>query len=251
VNQELARRLSTAMGGADPVGKIVGLTLGHYVKMEANLQRVEIAGVIRTERVGDLYEPEMPIAYSPLLQEPERNIRLIVRTRGDASAVVPAMREVVRQIDPRLPLGAVRTMRQVKERSFTGTTQSAWVIGAFAVLAALLAAFGLYGVLAQAVAQQRREIGIRMALGAGPRAIVFQVLRRAGAMVAVGLVLGLAGAVALTGLMKSLLFQVSALDPAALMGACAAMTLVGLLATLLPANRAARVDPVTTLREEG
>jgi putative ABC transport system permease protein len=110
---------------------------------------------------------------------------------------------------------------------------------------------GLYGVLAQAVTQQRREIGIRMALGAGPRAIVFEVLRSAGAMVAVGLALGLAGAVALTGLMKSLLFQVSALDPAAFAAACAAMMLVGLLATVLPANRAARVDPVTTLREEG
>ncbi len=251
VNQELARRLSTVMGGADPVGKIVGLTLGSYGKMIAGLERVQIAGVIRTERVGNLYEPERPIAYSPLLQEPDRNIRLIVRTRGDSPAVIPAVREAVRQIDPRLPLGVVRTMQQVKERSFTGTTQSAWVIGAFAVVAALLAAFGLYGVLAQAVMQQRREIGIRMALGAGPRAIVFQVLRSAGAMVAVGLVLGLAGAVALTGLMQSLLFQVSALDPGAFVAACAAMTLVGLLATLLPANRAARVDPVRTLREEG
>jgi putative ABC transport system permease protein len=219
--------------------------------MVAGLERVQIAGVIRTEPVGNLYEPERPIAYSPLMQEPDRNIRLIVRTRGDAAAVLPGVREAVRQVDPRLPLGAVRTMRQVKERSFTGTTQSAWVIGAFAMAAALLAAFGLYGVLAQAVTRQRREIGIRMALGAGPRAIVFQVLRSAGAMVAVGLVLGLAGAVALTGLMNSLLFHVSALDPAAFAAACAAMALVGLVATLFPANRAARVDPITTLREEG
>ncbi len=90
-----------------------------------------------------------------------------------------------------------------------------------------------------------------MALGAGPRAIVVEVMRSAGAMVAVGLSLGVAGAMALTGLMKSLLFQVSALDPAAFVAASVAMTLVGFLATLVPANRAARVDPVTTLRADG
>ncbi len=251
VNQELARRLSAAMGGADPVGKIVGLSLGGYVKMVANLERVQVAGVIRTERVGSLYQPEMPIAYSPLLQEPERNIRLIVRTRGDAPAMTASIREAVRQIDPRLPLGAMRTMQQVKERNFTSATQSGCVIGAFAAMAALLAAFGLYGVLGQAVTQQRREIGIRIALGARPRTIVIRVLRSAAAMVSLGLAIGLAGALALTGFMKSLLFGVSALDPAAFVTACGSMALVAILATFVPAYRAARVDPITTLREEG
>jgi ABC-type antimicrobial peptide transport system permease subunit len=142
-------------------------------------------------------------------------------------------------------------MRQVKARSFTDTRQSAWVVGAFAIVAALLAAFGLYGVLAQTVTQQRREFGIRMALGAGPREIVSGVLRKAAAMIAVGLAAGLAGAFALTSLMKTLLFQVPALDPVAFVIACASMLLVGLLAVLVPASRASRVDPVTTLREEG
>jgi len=139
----------------------------------------------------------------------------------------------------------------VKEQNFTDTTQSAWAIGAFATVAALLAAFGLYGVLAQAVTQQRREIGIRMALGARPRNIVSGVVRNAAVMVLLGLAIGLAGAIALTGAMKGLLFHVSVLDPAAFATACASMILVGLVAVSLPAARAAHVDPVTTLREDG
>jgi putative ABC transport system permease protein len=251
VNQELARRLSAALGVADPVGKVAHLSLGDYVKTSAELADVQIVGVIRSERVGNFHDPDRPIVYVPMAQMPRREISLIVRTRGAVSAVMPGVREAVRQIDPRLPLGPVSTMQQVKERTFTDTKQSTWVIGAFAIVAALLAAFGLYGVLAQTVTQRRREIGIRMALGAGRREIVSEVLRNAAAMVAVGLTIGLAGAFALTSLMKSLLFQVSALDPIAFVIACASMTLVGLVAVFLPANRAASVDPVTTLRDEG
>ena len=143
------------------------------------------------------------------------------------------------------------TLREIKERSFIDTTQSAWLTGVFAALAALLAACGLYGVLAQSVAQQRRETGIRIALGAAPRTILSGVVRNAMGLVAVGLAIGLAGAFALTGVMRSLLFQVPALDPFAFAIACASMTLVGLAAVLVPASRAARVDPVTSLREEG
>jgi putative ABC transport system permease protein len=115
----------------------------------------------------------------------------------------------------------------------------------------LLAAIGLYGVVSHAVTQQRREIGIRMALGARPVDVLSKVLRNALAMVTVGLMLGLLGALALTRVMKGLLFEVSPLDPPALAGACVSMVLIGLVAGFLPANRAARVDPVTTLRDEG
>jgi ABC-type antimicrobial peptide transport system permease subunit len=185
-----------------------------------------------------------------MAQQPGHSAQLIVRSRGDVSAVMSGVRETIRQIDAHLALGTISTMRQVKARSFTDTTQSAWVIGAFAIVAALLAAFGLYGVLAQSVTQQRREIGIRMALGAGPREIVSGVLRNAASMITVGLTAGLAGAFALTSLMKTLLFQVSALDPVAFVIACASISLVGLLAVFVPASRATRVDPVATLREE-
>ena len=251
VNQELATRVAQALGVADPVGKVIGISHGFYVELKAALTQFQIVGVIRSERIGDFHDPGRPVVYVPLAQMPQQRLNLIVRTRGEATAVVPGIREAVRQVDPRLPLGAVATMEQVKQRSFTDSRQSAWVIGAFALVAALLAAFGLYGVLAQTVTQRRREIGIRMALGAGPREIVSQVLRNALAMVVVGLAIGLAGAFALTSAMQTLLFQVSALDPLAFIIACTSMTLVALLAVFLPATRAVRVDPVTTLRDEG
>ena len=114
-----------------------------------------------------------------------------------------------------------------------------------------MAALGLYGVLAHAVTEQRREIGIRMAMGARPGDVVSHTLRSALAMLLVGLAVGLAGAFALTWALKSLLFEVSALDPVALVLACVLMTLVGILAALIPASRAAGVDPMTVLRDEG
>jgi len=157
----------------------------------------------------------------------------------------------VRQIDPHLPLGEVRTMEQVKERSILWEKQPTWVVGAFAGVAAVMAALGLYGVLAHAVTQQHREIGIRMALGARPGDVVSHTLRSALSMVIVGLAVGLAGAFALTRVLKSLLFEVSALDPVALALACVLMTLIGILAAWIPASRAARVDPMTVLRDEG
>ena len=142
-------------------------------------------------------------------------------------------------------------MEQVKERSMLWAKQPTWVVGAFAGVAALLAALGLYGVLAHTVTQQRREIGIRMALGARPGDVLSHVLRSAFSMLIVGLAVGLAGAFALTRVLKSLLFQVSPLDPAAVAVACVLMALVGILAAWIPASRAARVDPMTVLRDEG
>jgi putative ABC transport system permease protein len=157
----------------------------------------------------------------------------------------------VRQIDPNLPLGDVRTMQQIVDRTLTGARQPAWIIGAFAAVAALLAALGLYGVLSHSVTQQRREIGIRMALGARSRDVLSHVLRSALSMITLGLVLGLLGAFALTRVMESLLFQVSPLDPLALGVACVAMISIGLLAGFLPARRATRVNPIAVLRDEG
>ena len=176
-------------------------------------ENVEIVGVIRNERVQDLQTPVPEVVYVSLAQAPRRELKLIVRTRGDAAAVMPGIREAVRQIDPHLPLGDVRTMKQIQERSLAGASDPTWVIGAFAGIAALLAALGLYGVLSHAVNQQRREIGIRMALGARAGDVLSQVLRQALGMIVVGLAAGLLGALALTRVMRTLLFEVSALDP--------------------------------------
>jgi putative ABC transport system permease protein len=212
---------------------------------------VEIVGVIRSERTSELQATQRQVAYVPLAQVPQRDINLVVRTQIDPMAVMSDIRQAVRRVDANLALAEVRTMEQVKEQSMLWAKQPTWVVGAFAGVAALMAALGLYGVLAHTVTQQRREIGIRMALGARPGDVVSHTLRNALSMLLVGLGVGLAGSFALTRALKSLLFEVSALDPAALAVACVLMTLVGILAALIPASRAAGVDPMTVLRDEG
>jgi putative ABC transport system permease protein len=255
VNEALARRLAEKFGISDPaqtVGRIVRLANPMYENrgQTGAVGDVEIIGMIRNERVRELEAPMQDVVYVALLQSPRREIKLIVRTRREPAAAMPSIREAVRQIDPRLPLGDVRTMAQVKELTLSPKTQPAWIIGAFAGIAALLASLGLYGVLSHAVNQGRREIGIRMALGARAADVLAHVLRNAAWMVLVGLAIGLAGSLALTRVMKSLLFEVSALDPIAFTLAAVSMAGVGLFAALVPATRASRVDPVTALRSE-
>jgi putative ABC transport system permease protein len=251
INEDLASQLREQFDMADPVGQIVDISTPNYLNSDGSQQPAEIVGVVRNERTGALDAEAERVTYVPLAQVPRLDVKLVVRTQREPTAVLPGIREAVRQIDPNLPLGDVRTMEQIRERSLTGAKQPAWVIGAFALVAALLAALGLYGVLSHAVTQQRREIGIRMALGARSQDVLAHVLRGAMSMVAVGLVLGLAGAFALTRVIESLLFEVSVLDPAAIGVACVAMALVGLLAALLPAGRAASVQPMAVLRDEG
>jgi putative ABC transport system permease protein len=251
INQELATHLSSDLGVANPVGRIVSIAMPGYGSIPESRVKVQIVGVIRSEHTSELQEKQRRIAYMPLAQVPQQDISLVVRTQIDPLALISGIREAVRVVDPHLALADVRTMEQVKEQSIVWAKQPTWVLGAFAGVAVLMAAMGLYGVLAHAVTQQRREIGIRMALGARPGDVVAHTLRSAFSMLLVGLAVGLAGAFALTRALKSLLFNVSALDPAALAVACVLMTIVGILATLIPATRAAGVDPVTVLRDEG
>jgi predicted permease len=253
VNEGLARKIAEKMGIADPahiVGRLVRVTSPMYENrgQSGKTENAEIVGMIRSERVSELDAPLADVLYVALLQAPRREIKLIVQTRSNPADAMPAIRAAIAELDPRLPLGDVRTMAQVKQSTLSARTEPAWIIGAFAGIAALLAALGLYGVLSHAVNQRRREIGIRMALGAGARDVLSNVLRNAVAMVSIGLVLGLAGAFALKSVVSSLLFEVSALDPVAFGIAAFAMLAVGLFAALVPATRASRVDPVTALR---
>ena len=251
INQETARQLAGKFAMANPVGRVVSTSLPGYGPIPESQADPEIVGVIRNERTGGLQAPIEPVIYVPLAQHPRQEVKLVVSTRSDPQAAMPGIREAVRQVDPHLPLGEVRTMQQVKEHSMLWAKQPTWVLGAFAGVAALMAALGLYGVLAHSITEQRREIGIRMALGARPGDVVSHTLRSALSMLLVGLGAGLAGAFALTRALKSLLFQVSALDPAALAVACVLMTAIGILAAWIPASRAAAVDPMTVLRDEG
>jgi predicted permease len=251
INQEVAGQLSKTFGIANPVGRTVGIWVPGYGRIPESLVNLQIVGVIRSERTAGLHAPPELVVYVPLAQAPRQDVNLVVRTRTEPAAAMPGIRQAVREIDANLPLSDVMTMEEVKEHSMLWARQPTWVVGAFAGVGALLAAFGFYGVLAHAVTQQRREIGIRMALGARSADVLSHILRSAFSMLVVGFAGGLAGAFALTRVLKSLLFQVSALDPAALAVACVLMAVVGMLAALIPASRAVRVDPMTVLRDEG
>ena len=204
-----------------------------------------IVGIVGNERVqADLRAPADEVAYVPIAQAPRMWVKLAVRTHADAAAIVPAVREAVRQVDDRLALADVRTMEQIWSGSLAGRARAGVVRrGRSPRSSAMLAALGLYGVLSHAVAQRRREIGIRMALGARAHDVLSLVARSTLAMVGVGLVVGLIGAAVFTRAARSLLFEVSALEPAAFVFGVAAMAAVALLAAVLPARRATRVDP--------
>lgn len=251
INEELAEYLSSRFEIPEPVGQAVDIDLPGYGTIPESRKQVEIVGVSRNERTRGLDRTPGRVAYVPLAQVPRQDIKLLVRTRMDPWALMSGIRDAVRKVDPHLPLGDEKTMKQVKEQSLLWAKQPTWVVGAFAAVAALLAALGLYGILAYSVAQQRREIGIRMALGADQGAVLSYILRNALSVLIVGLVVGLAGAFMLTRVLQSLLFETSPLDPAALIVACLLMTLIGMLAAWIPARRAVQVDPIEVLREEG
>lgn len=250
INEALAARLADVANVKNPVGLTVGLYCPVYGEKRSTTEQVEIVGVIRNERVAAPGVPHPPIVYVPLSQVPSDGVKLIVRSDMDSAAVIAGVREALHAVDPHLPIGDIATMREVRERTLAGASRPAWLIGIFAAISALLAAIGLYGVISQTVNQRRREMGIRMALGARSSDVVGHVLRDASKLVLIGLVIGSAAAVALTRSAKALLFGVSPLDPLAFVVASSAMALIGILAGLIPAGRAARLDPATTLREE-
>ena len=250
INEALAAQLHSRFGMVDPVGKLVDLPALGY-GFTTTRQAMQIVGVVKNERVrNDLRRDSEGIAYVPLAQAPHQWTKLAVRTSVSQAGMLPAVREVLKRVDPAVALADVRTLEDLRELSLSGMKEPAWLIGMFAGLSALLAALGLYGVVAHSVHQQRREIGIRMALGARASDVLTLVVRNVTMMIAGGVMLGLAGAAALTRVSSALLFQVSAMDPAAFAAAAIAMALVGVAAALIPATRAARVDPTTALRAE-
>ncbi len=250
INQEVARQLSHQFGMVNPVGRIVLMDLPGYGPIPESVVNVQIVGVIRSERTGGLHAPQQPVAYVPLAQVPRQDIKLVVRTRSEASAVMPGIREAVRQIDARLPLGDVRTMEQVKEQSILWLRQPTWVVGVFAGVAALLAALGLYGVLAYTVTAMRLEIGIRMALGANRHEVLWLVVKQGMTLTAFGMAIGLVAAFALTRLLRNMLFGIAPNDPATFAAVTILLALVAALACMIPARRAASIEPMQALRAE-
>ena len=243
VNQTFAKKFGLA---SDAVGKLIGWQDGYRSKLDTS-----IVGVVEDAKYSEVKQKVPPQFFMPYRQDKEPGgMHVYVRTSGDIGQAASAIAAVVKRLDPNLPIEELETLpEQVRNNTFLDrmmTTLSA----AFALLATLLAAIGLYGVLAYTVAQRTREIGLRMALGAAPNRVRGMVLRQVAIMTLVGALVGLAGALAVGKGAQSILFQMTGADPAVLALSAVALALVALCAGFIPAHRASRVDPMRALKYE-
>jgi putative ABC transport system permease protein len=188
--------------------------------------------------------------YVPQVQEPISRLTLVVRSNSAPGGLIRAVTAKISEMDPDLPLSNIQSMEAIVAGSVAQPRLTAQFTGLFAALALVLAAIGIYGVMAYSVTQRRHELGIRVALGAQPRDILTLVVGQGMRLVVAGAVAGIAASLALTRLMQTLLFGTSARDPFALGGATIVLVIVALAACYVPARRAARVDPIIALRHE-
>lgn len=243
VDQDFAQRY---WPGTDPIGRHVNPGLSADPKNTS-----VVVGVVGSVKQNDLTETGGHGAvYFPYVNFATTVFSLVVRTSLPPAALAPAVRAAILQLDPQLPIDEVKPMRTLIDDTLGARRSPAMLAGIFAVVAVLLAALGTYGVLAYAVTQRRREIGVRMALGALPAQISRQFFLLGLRLLAIGMLLGIGGAFFAGHGMRSVLFEVPPLPLATLAATAAVMTFVTLAASLLPARRASRVNPMVALRTE-
>ncbi|MGH9310710.1 MAG: ABC transporter permease, partial [Vicinamibacterales bacterium] len=228
----------------DPVGKRVGVGQGGFHV------GAEVIGVVSDVRYRAIETAAMPDVYLPLAQSYQSRLRMFIRTRVDPATLAPAVAGVVRALDPNIPLSEVKTMDERVADAMWRTRIGAWVLALFASLALLLTAIGIFGVMAQAVAQRTPEIGIRMAHGAGARDVLTLVLGRAAVLTVAGIAIGTASALVLTRFLGALLYGVEPADPLTFSAVAVLLGVIALLAGYIPARRATRVDAIEALRAE-
>ena len=229
-----------------------GGAVGNRIRFRENMEWLEIVGVAGDARLDGLDADVQPFIYIPFEQRPWdwlAWLALTVRTEGDAAALSPAVRDAVVSLDPRVIPERITTMESLYAESAARRRFATLLLGAFAVLALALGGIGIYGLLSYTVAQRRKEIGIRMALGAEPRQVARVVVRDALVIALVGVALGALAALVLSRGLQSLLFQVEPSDPATFVGACAVLLALAAASAWLPARSATRVDPVGAMRE--
>jgi predicted permease len=239
VNEQLARRF---WPGEDPIGK--------QIETEQPKRLAEIVGVVRDGRFRGYRADVNPCFYVPLAQRYFSAMNLEVRTAVNPGRLVAAVRHEIQSLDRDLIVPEVQTLRSFRDAGLGQERLSAALLSGLGILATLIAAIGIYGVLAFAVAQRTREIGIRMALGAASRQVMRSVLFDAMALIGTGVAIGCVAALALVRFISSLLYGVSSTDPAVYAGTAGILIPVGALASYLPARRASRVEPVVALRCE-
>ena len=211
---------------------------------------LEVVGVARDGKYRSLGETPHPYIYQPLLQSYDPKVILVVRSTGEPQSVVTPVREQIRVLDANLPIADVKTLREQVDLSLFPSRVAAWTLGGFGVLALLLAAIGIYGVVSYSVAQRTREIGLRRALGAKESDVLKLVLGEGFFVISIGLALGLLVAFGATRLIAGFLYGVAPTDPLTFVGVPVLLGLIALGACYIPARRATKVDPLVALRYE-
>jgi putative ABC transport system permease protein len=239
VNEAMARRF---WPNQDPVGK--RFAPGRSVTW------LSIVGVVSDVKSMSLADPPDLEYYLPYKMSPAPAMTLVVRTTLDAPRLSAVLRATIRELDRELPVSEVATLSERIARSTSARLFSVTLLGVFAGLALLLAAVGIYGIVAHSVTRRTHEIGVRMSLGAHPKKIAGMVLGRTLMLGGAGVAIGAGGSLALTRLLRTMLYGVSATDPTVFVAASVVLLVVASLAAYIPARRAARVDPLVALRHE-
>jgi len=239
INEAMARRFWL---GQDPIGKILGFP------DDKTHRGLVIAGVVKTGKYHTLSEGPQPVIYLPA--DSEWHATLLIRTEGDPKGLLASVRREVQALDPDAVPIDLETMQQYMALPLFPAHTTGLLLGAFGILALVLAVTGLYGVISYAVSQRTHEIGIRMALGAERRDVLRLVVGQGLGLTLIGVAIGLAGAFAATRALSSLLYGISPTDPVTFLGVSFLLTAVALLACYIPARRAVKVDPMVALRYE-
>ena len=249
INETLARQF---FPGVNPVGKRI--KWGSPATTDPWRTIVGVAGDVKGTALDAAEEPAV---YFPALQSDTlvvsrlmRSASYVVRTRGEPGAAFGAIREAVKSADPELPIVGPHSVAEGVAGSLAGREFNTMLLGSFAILALVLAAAGIYGLMAHAVTQRTREIGIRLAIGATPMDVLRLVVGQTARIASVGLAIGLIGALSLTRVMQAMLFDVSPLDPTTFVGAALLLFGIAVLAGYLPARRAAAIDPQSAIRAD-
>jgi predicted permease len=240
LNQTAAREL---FPDEDPVGKRLTVSWN-------DTREVAIVGVVGDIRHGQINRKPDPCLFLSNAQQPFPFTALVIRTSGPPLSIAESVRRVIRDIDPDQGVGEIQTMEQLVAGAIAQPKAQTLLFGAFGALALTLTCIGIYGVLAYAVTQRTREIGVRLALGAPPASAFATILRDGLKLTAVGLAIGLALAAMLTRSMQGLLYEVEPLDPIVFASTTLALVVVATAACAVPAARAARVEPAIVLKTE-
>jgi predicted permease len=229
----------------DPIGKRFTFGGGG-----PNARWITIVGVVRDTKRQGVDQPVRIESWMPLAQRPAGSMEVVLRTTGDPLALSNAVREAVWSLDRNLPISSIQTVEDVLSERVAQQRLNMLLLGLFALVALILAAVGIYGVMSYAVTQRTQEIGIRMALGAQASDVLRMVVWRGMTLALIGVALGLGASLAMTRVMKNLLFEVSTTDPFTFTAIAVLLTAVAFVACWIPARRATKVDPIVALRYE-